>query len=68
MNLFLREIKDNNKTLIIWVIAIIIILYTSIIKFTGLQNGGQDIYNILRRIFLMFSYYKRRRICTHSYC
>lgn len=47
MNVFLRELKANRKSLIVWCLMIFLLVVMSIAKFEGIKTGGQDVSKLL---------------------
>lgn len=50
MNIFLRELKEHRKSLIIWSIAIFLMIVSSIGKFTAYAETGQSMNELLSQI------------------
>lgn len=50
MNIFLRELKAHRKSLIIWSIAILFMILSSMGKFTAYAESGQSMNEILSKI------------------
>jgi ABC-2 type transport system permease protein len=48
MNIFLREMKANRKSLIIWCIAILFMVASGMGKYTAYQGAGQSMNDILK--------------------
>lgn len=48
MNLFLREIKANRKSLLIWCIAMLLMLISGMGKFAGSITSGQSMNDLVR--------------------
>lgn len=47
MNVFLREMKANLKSLIIWSVSIFLMIVMGMVKFQGYQTSGQSITNVI---------------------
>lgn len=47
MNIFLREMKANRKSLIIWCIGMILMIISGMSKFAGYASSGMDINDIM---------------------
>jgi ABC-2 type transport system permease protein len=47
MNIFLREMKASRKSLIIWCLSVIMMVYMGMVKFKSYQSSGQSINDLL---------------------
>lgn len=47
MNLYLRELKANRKSLIIWCVGIIFLVYAGMLKYAGLSSSGQGLNKLM---------------------
>lgn len=50
MNVFMREMKDNRKALIIWSIGVILLIASGMGKYSGLSASGQSINDFLAQM------------------
>ena len=50
MNVFMREMKDNRKALIIWSIGVILLIASGMGKYTGLSASGQSFNDFLAQM------------------
>ena len=47
MNIFLRELRANLKSFIIWAVVLAFFLGAGLTKFTGVKNGGAEITDVI---------------------
>ncbi|HEY9060706.1 MAG TPA: ABC transporter permease subunit [Pseudobacteroides sp.] len=47
MNIFFREIKANRKSLIIWCLSVVMMVFMGMVKFKSYQTSGQSINDLL---------------------
>lgn len=50
MNVFIREMRANRKSLIIWVICIILMVGASMAKYVGLSSSGQSMNELISQM------------------
>ncbi|KJS86413.1 MAG: ABC transporter, partial [Peptococcaceae bacterium BICA1-8] len=50
MNVFIREMKSNRKSLIIWCIGIFLLIASSMGKYAGLSASGQSMNELLAQM------------------
>lgn len=50
MNIFIREMRANRKSLIIWVISMILMVIASMAKYAGLSSSGQSMNQLLSQM------------------
>lgn len=49
MNVFLRELKFYRKSLIFWSLAMVLLIWSSFVKYDTLQNAGQSITDLMKQ-------------------
>jgi ABC-2 type transport system permease protein len=50
MNIVLRELRANLKSLIIWCISMVLLIYVGMIKYSGIAAVGQDVNELFNQL------------------